>query len=218
MSRAVIFDLDGTLLDTLEDLGECTNAVLRWLGQPEHPREAYRWLVGEGMEQLVRGALPEGHRDQATVTRGLERLKREYATGWQRHTRPYPGIVAALRELAAARVPAAVLSNKADEFTQEMVTHFFGASAFTRVLGSRPGVPRKPDPAAALDLAAALAVPPADIAFVGDTRVDMQTAVQAGMRPLGVTWGFRPESELREHGARAIVHAPAELLAAITAL
>lgn len=216
MSRAVIFDLDGTLLDTLEDLGECTNAVLRWLGHPEHPREAYRWLVGEGMEQLVRGALPEANRDPATVTRGLERLKGEYAAGWRRHTRPYPGVVAALRELAAARVPAAVLSNKADEFTQEMVTHFFGAGAFTRVLGSRPFVPRKPDPAAALDLAAALAVPPADIAFVGDTRVDMETAVRAGMRPLGVTWGFRPESELREHGASGIVHSPAELPAAVT--
>jgi len=215
MSRAVIFDLDGTLLDTLEDLGECTNAVLRWLGHPEHPREAYRWLVGEGMEQLVRGALPEGHRDPPTVARGLERLKREYATGWRRHTRPYPGIMAALGELAAARLPAAVLSNKADEFTQEMVTHFFGAGAFTRVLGSRPGVPRKPDAGAALELAAALAVPPADIAFVGDTRIDMQTAVHAGMRPLGVTWGFRPESELREHGARSIVHSPAELVPAI---
>jgi phosphoglycolate phosphatase len=215
MSRAVIFDLDGTLLDTLEDLGECTNAVLRWLGHGSHPLEAYRWLVGEGMEQLVRGALPEAHRDASTVTRGLERLKREYETGWKRHTRPYPGIPAALSDLAAARVPAAVLSNKADEFTQEMVTHFFG-TAFAHVYGSRPPVPRKPDPAAALELAAALAVPPADIAFVGDTRIDMETAVRAGMRPLGVTWGFRPESELREHGARSIVRSPGELLAAIT--
>jgi len=216
MSRAVIFDLDGTLLDTLEDLGECTNAVLRALGHPEHPLDAYRWLVGEGMANLVRGALPEATRDAATVARGLALLEQKYEAGWRRHTAPYPGITAALGELLALRVPMAVLSNKADGFTQEMVAHYFGAGAFVRVLGSRPPTPRKPDPAAALDVAAALGVPPGEIAFVGDTRVDMETAVNAGMRPVGVTWGFRPEAELRAHGAQAIVRSPAELVRAIT--
>lgn len=213
MPRAVIFDLDGTLLDTLRDLADSTNAALRALGAPSHPLGEYRRLVGEGMEQLVRDALPPERRDEATVQRGLALLKREYAARWRVHTRAYDGIPEVLDALAARAMPMAILSNKIDPFTREMVAHFLGRWVFRSVRGSRPEVPRKPDPAAALSTARVLGHSPAEIAFVGDTRVDMETARAAGMQPVGVLWGFRDVAELAASGAQHLAREPQELLA-----
>ncbi len=211
MPRAVIFDLDGTLLDTLRDLADATNAVLRRRGMPEHPVDDYRLLVGEGMDRLVVRALPPVSRDPATVAAALAELRREYAGSWRLHTRPYPGIPAVLEALGARGVPAAVLSNKVDEFTREMVQQYFG-SRFAVVRGARAGVPLKPDPTAALAVAASLRVAPRDVMLVGDTRVDMDTARAAGMVPVGVLWGFRDEEELRAHGAAHLAREPGDLL------
>jgi phosphoglycolate phosphatase len=218
MLAGVVFDLDGTLLDTLTDLAACTNAALAALGQPGHPLDAYRYLVGEGMEQLVRRALPPAARDEARVQEGLALLKAGYEHGWMRHTRPYPGIAELLDRLVGRGVAMAVLSNKADAFTQVMVEHYLGRWPFVGVRGSRPDVPRKPDPAAALELARELGCEPARLGFVGDTAIDVKTARAAGMHPIGVLWGFRGEDELRLAGATRLVRSPAELATVIEEL
>jgi phosphoglycolate phosphatase len=218
MLAGVLFDLDGTLLDTLEDLALSTNTALLALGHPGHPVDAYRYLVGEGMEQLVRRALPAAARDEVTVHAALALLKQNYEQGWSRHTRPYPGIPALLDGLVALGVRLAVLSNKADAFTQVMVRHYLGAWPFVEVRGSRAGVPRKPDPQAALELARSLGSPPSRLAFVGDTAIDVKTGLAAGLVPVGVLWGFRGEAELREAGATHLARTPEELLGVLASL
>jgi phosphoglycolate phosphatase len=217
MIGAVVFDLDGTLLDTLADLADSANAALRLLGFPAHPVDAYRQFVGEGMAELVRRSLPEPARDPAAVERCLAELKREYGRRWSRQTDLYPGIAGLLDALRARRIRLGILSNKADEFTQQMAKHYFGRWVFDAVRGSRPGVPRKPDPAAAIELGAALGHASAATAFVGDSGVDMQTAGGAGMIPVGVLWGFRGADELRANGARHLLATPQELLSLIDA-
>jgi phosphoglycolate phosphatase len=212
MIQAVIFDLDGTLLDTLQDLAEATNAMLQQLGCPTHELTEYRRLIGEGMRNLVQDALPQAKRDKVTLAQALEALAREYRARWRLHTRPYEGVTGLLDELKARGVRLAVLSNKADTFTQEMIAWYFGSERFVRVSGSRPDAPRKPDPTIALELAVAMQVEPGRTAFVGDTHIDVETARAARMLPIGVTWGFRQPAELVASGARALAKDPRHLL------
>jgi phosphoglycolate phosphatase len=210
--HAAIFDLDGTLLDTLDDLADSANEALAAAGFPTHPVESYRTFVGDGMHVLIQRILPAHvQNDPATVTAVLDLYKIAYARRWNLKSKPYPGIDDALRALAAARIPIAILSNKAHHFTLQCVAHHLASHHFQPTLGQRDSVPRKPDPAAALEIAAALNLPPASIAFIGDTSTDMETATAAGMFPIGVTWGFRPASELQAFGARALVSHPDEL-------
>ena len=198
--HAAIFDLDGTLLDTLDDLADSANEALAAAGFPTHPVESYRTFVGDGMHVLIQRILPAHvQNDPATVTAVLDLYKVAYARRWNLKSKPYPGIDDALRALAAARIPIAILA------------HHLASHHFQPALGQRDSVPRKPDPAAALEIAAALNLPPASIAFIGDTSTDMETATAAGMFPIGVTWGFRPASELTAFGARALVSHPDEL-------
>ena len=210
--RAVIFDLDGTLLDTLEDLADSMNAVLRSMGYPEHPVDAYRYFVGEGMEMLARRALPDAEVSDELVGRCVAAMQREYGRRWADKTRPYPGVPEMLDELERRRFPKAVFSNKPDSFTQLTVRELLSEWRFEPVLGIRPGVPRKPDPAGALEIASRLRVEPEACLYVGDTSTDMQTARAAGMIPLGATWGFRPAAELEESGAEHLLGRPADLL------
>jgi len=210
--HAAIFDLDGTLLDTLDDLADSANEALAAAGFPTHPVEAYRTFVGDGMHVLVQRILPSHvQNDPAAATAVLDLYKDAYARRWNLKSQPYQGIDDALRALSAAHIPIAILSNKAHHFTLQCVAHHLISHHFHPVLGQRDSVPRKPDPAAALEIAAALNLPPASIAFIGDTRTDMETATAAGMFPIGVTWGFRPASELEAFGARLLVSHPAEL-------
>lgn len=211
--RAVLFDLDGTLLDTLADIADSMNAALAALGQPAHPVEAYRFFVGDGVEALVRRSAPAHSQDEAFVRRAVGLLRDEYGRRWDRKTRPYPGVPELLAALAGRGVPMAVLSNKPDDFTRMAVERFLPGTPFSAVRGMRPGGPKKPDPSAALDIARGIAVPPAEFVYVGDTDTDMRTARAAGMRPVGALWGFRPEEELRAHGAHGFVSEPRELLA-----
>lgn len=210
--RAVIFDLDGTLLDTLQDLGEAMNAVLRKHGFPDHPLDAYRFFVGEGMEALVRRTLPEGQRSEAMVAMLLEVMREEYGRRWYDHSRPFPGVPEMLDSLQSRGVPMAVFSNKPHVFTVEMVAELLGNWSFTSVRGILPGTHRKPDPAVALQISREMNITPEEILFVGDSDLDMLTARAAGMFGVGVLWGFRDAGELQGAGASALIAHPGELL------
>jgi phosphoglycolate phosphatase len=209
---AVLFDLDGTLLDTLGDLADAMNAVLGRLGCPPHPPDAYRFFVGEGIYVTARRALPADRRGAAEVERAVALMGEEYERRWAARARPYPGIPELLDALAARGVQLAVLSNKPDVFSRRLVARFLGEERFAAVQGAREGVPVKPDPAAPRAIAAALGVAPERWLYLGDTGTDMMTAVAAGMYPVGAAWGFRPAAELLAHGARKIIDRPEELL------
>lgn len=212
--RAALFDLDGTLVDSLADIGHAMNHALAAHGLPTHPLAAYRHFVGEGVKQLVRKAsAPEAR--EAVHEALLSTYKAHYDVHLLDNTRPFPGVPEVLARLAADGVRLGVLSNKADAFTRRLVEHFFPGVPFGAVYGERAGVPRKPDPTAALGLAAELGVPPTACAFVGDTAIDMGTARAAGMYAVGVTWGFRDAEELRAHGAQVLATTADELLAAL---
>jgi phosphoglycolate phosphatase len=222
---ALIFDLDGTLADSLGDIGTAMNAVLTRHGRTPHPIPRYKEFVGEGGGVLVRRAfraaagldwreeslegLPAPHAQL------LEEYGEAYDAVGHKFSAPYPGIPELLAGVIASGRPRAVLSNKRDDFSVKLVKKLFGEGTFVAIRGEQAGVPRKPDPTAALELALALDVLPERIGFVGDTSIDMRTARNAGMVPLGVLWGFRGREELLAAGARRLFETPAELLAAL---
>jgi len=211
--KAVLFDLDGTLLDTLRDLADTVNEVLRELDLDPHPIEAYKIFVGDGMKNLVLRALPESLREEeALVERALSRTRAVYSERWRLHTRPYPGIPPLLDELSARKLDLAVLSNKPDPSTKDVVREMLPRWNFRAVLGERPSVPRKPHPAGALEIAASLSLPVSDFLYVGDTGTDMKTANGAGMFAVGALWGFRTARELLDNGARTLIEKPLDLL------
>lgn len=211
-SRAVLFDLDGTLLDTLEDLANAMNRVLEAWGLPPHQVQAYRFLVGDGVENLVRRALPDGMRNPQILARAVVAMREEYSRSWAVRTRPYDGVAELLDGLRARGVPMAILSNKPDDFTRRIVATMLGSWEFHPVLGERPGVPRKPHPRGALEIASSLGIPPDGFLYLGDTDTDMRTAVAAGMFPVGALWGFRSARELLSSGAQRLIQRPQELL------
>jgi len=212
-ARAIIFDLDGTLLDTLADLADSGNAVLAALGLPQHPTAAYRYFVGLGVAELTRRMLPEDRRDEAFLKKALGMFRDEYTARWKDKTRPYAGIPELLRTLHERGLPLCVLSNKPQSYTDLTIREFFPGFPFTQVRGERAGVPGKPHPAGALAVAQDLGLRPGQIAFVGDSATDMKTARGAGMLPVGVLWGFRTADELTENGARHLIDRPDALLA-----
>lgn len=209
--KAVIFDLDGTLLDTLEDLADSMNAALQQLNFPVHPTEKYRYFVGDGMRQLARRVLPADE-DESMVDTTIKLMSAEYDKRWKAKTKPYPGLEELLDHLAAAELQMAVLSNKPDAFTKIMVPALLPRWSFHPVLGARLGVPVKPDPQSALEIADIWGISLDKILYVGDTGTDMLTANAAGMQAVGAAWGFRTVEELLKAGARAIIHHPMELL------
>jgi phosphoglycolate phosphatase len=215
--RAVLFDLDGTLLDTLDDLADSTNAALRSLGFPEHPPPAYQYFVGDGMENLVRRALPAERYDAALAARAAALVQREYAQRWAVKSRPYAGNPELLDALVARGTAMAVLSNKPEEFTQLCVARLLPQWSFPVVVGARAGLPRKPDPTGAREVVHRLGVAPVEVLYLGDTNTDMQTALAAGLFPVGALWGFRTADELRAAGARVLLKKPQDLLGLLDA-
>ncbi len=209
--RAVLFDLDGTLLDTLEDIALAMNSVFGRRGYPPFSLEECRLMVGEGMEVLVRRAVRPEDAVDATVAAIVREYRAAYETVWRAHSRPYPGVPGLLEGLRARGIRTAVLSNKSHPFTEEMTRELLPFD-FDVVRGAAPGFPYKPDPAAALAIASEMRLAPAEFAFVGDTSIDMETARAAGMLPVGVLWGFRDAEELTSSGAAALLASPAELL------
>jgi phosphoglycolate phosphatase len=210
--RAVIFDLDGTLLDTLADIADSANRALIAHGFPDHQRSTYRQFVGDGSAILISRALPPNQRSDATIQSCLENFIRDYSHNWHQATKPYDGLARLLRELQNRNIRLAVVTNKPHRFAVSMVAHYFADCPFDPVLGQRDGVPKKPDPAQALAAAAKIGVEPSSCIFIGDSAVDMETACNAGMQPVGAGWGFRSAKELLDSGARAVIYRPMEMI------
>jgi phosphoglycolate phosphatase len=210
--RATLFDLDGTLLDTLDDIANAANRVLAARGFPTRPNAHYRTFIGDGVVKLMLRALPETNRDEATVQACVSAYVQEYDRSWNAQTRPYAGVPEMLDGLLIRGLKLAVLSNKPDHFTQRCVDGLLAKWAFEVVLGASDLFPRKPNPAGATEIARRLGVAPSDCLYVGDSGVDMQTARAAGMRAVGALWGFRDREELVKDGAQLLINEPSEVL------
>ncbi|MBW1814184.1 MAG: HAD family hydrolase [Deltaproteobacteria bacterium] len=203
--KAVIFDLDGTLLDTLQDLANSYNRVLKKMGFPTHLVDAYRYFVGEGARVCMTRALPAENRDVVTIDTSLQMFLDDYAQNWNIYTKPYKGIPEMLKALSELDLKMAILSNKPQEDTEKCVKKFLSNWKFEVIFGQKDSVPKKPDPTAALEISRLLGVLPEEFFFIGDTPIDMKTATAAGMVPFGVLWGFRSIDELIKSGARATI-------------
>ena len=211
--KAVLFDLDGTLLDTIEDLADSMNIVLTRMGFPAHDVAAYKYHVGDGVRELAVRVLPQDHQDEETIKKCITAMRQEYGSRWDKKTRPYPGIPELLDTLTARGLKMAVLSNKPDQNTKIVVAKLLPKWRFDVVAGERAGIPRKPDPGAALSIAEQLGIAPQAWLYLGDTNTDMKTAVGAGMYPVGALWGFRTRQELMGSGAEVVIENPMQLLA-----
>lgn len=210
--QAFIFDLDGTLIDSLADLATAVNRMLVEKGYPARNISLFPEFIGDGMKKLVERALPEEARDAAIIEACIKDYQRHYETCWHDQTRCYRGMAEAVVELKARGMQLGCISNKPDHFTRLCCDHFFPPGTFAVVFGQRDSVPRKPHPAAGLEAAKFLNLNPDEIAYVGDSGIDMAFAKASGMRAVGVSWGFRSIQELRHHGADVIVSDPAELI------
>ena len=211
MKELIIFDLDGTLINSIADLGTATNYALRQNGYPEHELSKFNMLVGNGVSKLIEHALPETER----TCKNIERIKKDFKTYYNEHntdlTQPYPGIPELLETLQQKGIKMAVASNKYFEATEVLVKHFFPTINFVAIEGQREGIPVKPDPSIVFSILAQAKERKADSLYVGDSGVDMETARRACIDSVGVTWGFRPEKELVEYHAGHIVSKPAEI-------
>jgi len=211
--KAAIFDLDGTLLDTIEDLTDSMNAALARMGYSGHSVSECKLLVGDGLETFVERALPDEMRDDpAANARLADFLREEYKRRGTIKTKPYDGIPELLDELSRRGLSLAVLSNKPHESTRIMIRMFLSRWMFRAVVGARDGIPRKPAPGSAIEIARLLKTAPAEILYLGDSNTDMLTANAAGMFAVGVLWGFRSAEELDANGARILIEKPADLL------
>ena len=212
VQKLAIFDLDGTLLDTIGDLAEACNYMLSLRGLGSHTREEYAKMVGNGILNLVKRALPEDKRTDEYVAAAREDFLDYYTANIDRYTRPYEGIREVLHTLEADGWNLAVASNKFDEGTQKLVHTIFPEVAFKAIYGNKEGFPLKPD-AALLQLIMDECDTVAETTvMIGDSGVDIQTAKNAGVRSIGCSWGFRPRTELEEYHADYIVDTPADIL------
>jgi phosphoglycolate phosphatase len=209
--HGIIFDLDGTLLDTLTDLADSTNRVLARHAFATHPVDAYRYFVGDGMRMLAERVLPPEKRCAEVIDSFFAELHADYKENWAVATKPYAGVVELLAGLQQRGIAMSVLSNKPDEFTGIMVRKYFPDTPFRCVYGVSDRFAKKPDPAGALTIAAETGIKPGQMLYLGDTLVDMKTAVSAGMFPIGALWGFRDESELHAGGAKLLLQHPQQL-------
>ena len=208
----VIFDMDGTIVDTLEDIAASMNKALKKIGFPELPIEGYLDKVGWGIERLAFLSLPEEERQTETPSRLAEQALLFYAEAPLVYTRPYPGIPELISALRQRKIKIAVLTNKPDPVAQKVAAGLFPSGSFDRVQGGAPGKALKPDPESVWELLVELNLTPSDIIFAGDSEVDIKTAVSSGCFPLGVAWGYRSREAITNAGARLIIEKPEELL------
>jgi phosphoglycolate phosphatase len=207
----LIFDLDGTLLNTIDDLGYACNYALAQTGFPTHPIEAYPAMVGNGISNLIRRALPEAERNDETVARLREFFVPYYNEHNCDQTRPYDGIPQLLSTLRAKGLTLAVASNKYQAATEKIVRHFF-PDTFDCILGERDGIPRKPDPQIVADILSAVASKASLPLYIGDSLVDRDTALNARVPFVACSWGFVPRERLIEAGVTTLIDRPEELL------
>lgn len=209
-NKAIIFDLDGTLLDSLEDLAVAANRVLERFDYPTHPIERYCYFIGEGARIAMQRA--SGIEEETLLTKLTKEFTAEYAKSVDTYSRLYEGIESLLDSLEALPLKKAILSNKPHHLTLRCHKSFLDKWTFDYVFGLREGTPKKPDPFSANELARLFNIAPENIVYVGDTKTDMLTATAAGMYAVGVTWGFRENRELLDHGAELLVEHPHEII------
>jgi phosphoglycolate phosphatase len=210
--KAVLFDLDGTLIDTVDDIGDAANRVLSNRNFPTHSISAYRLFIGDGVRMLFTRALPEQSRNPDIIDACLTEYMEDYQCNYNVKTKLYDGVPELLDTLKLQGLKLAILSNKPHPITKDCVAFFLSEWNFDVVLGQHDSIPRKPDPQGALEVARRLAILPSNFIYLGDTAIDMKTAVSAGMFPVGVLWGFRSLKELKENGARVIIDEPVQLM------
>lgn len=212
MSKLVIFDLDGTLLNTITDLGQAANHALQKAGFPTHHLSSYPHFVGNGITRLIERVLPTENRDDATVSRLRESFIEYYDDHLCDTTVPYPGIEDMLRDLSSAGVEMAVATNKYQHAATKLITHFFPYVEWCAIVGQSDGIPVKPDPSIVFYILSQNPTLKRDVYMVGDSAVDMTTAQRACITSVGVSWGFRPVAELTDAYADHIIDAPDQLL------
>ena len=208
--KAAVFDLDGTLLNTLEDIADSINIMLSLHQFPRHSYETYKYLVGDGLTELVARALPEEERTPEMIKSCVAEAFKEYQQHWNIKTKLYKGIPELLCGLRNKGLNLTIVSNKPDELTQKTVKHYLSDFPFKIVIGESPKFPKKPDPESTLYIAKALNLHPSECVYFGDTSIDMKTARTAGMFAVGVLWGFRKARELAEYGANLLIYTPSD--------
>ncbi|MBO4432209.1 MAG: HAD-IA family hydrolase [Clostridia bacterium] len=211
MIKAVLFDLDGTLADSLKDLAAATNFAIKKFGFPEREVKAFKYFAGDGMPKMIERALPENDNGKDTVSKILPVFMDYYAEHYCDNTEPYLGMPSLIDALKADNLLVAVVTNKAEIMARKVVEKLYG-NRFDLIIGKREGIPAKPDPTAALIAMKELGVKPQECVFVGDSKMDVKTGVNSGAYPVGVLWGFREKDELIEGGAMSIIKKPEELL------
>lgn len=211
MIKGIIFDLDGTLIDTIEDIGNSVNSVLEDYGYPTYTMLEYKQMVGYGFMQLIKNAMPSGLKDDQ-YEEALAKFTYYYDKFYMDTTHPYAGIEDLLSELKAKDIKIAVNSNKRDDYTKSLINHCFATYDFVDVVGSRANIPNKPDPTTALEIASKMGFAKDEIMYVGDSETDIKTGLNAGLKTIGVAWGFRSKKQLEEAGAKIIIDQPLELL------
>lgn len=212
MKQLVIFDLDGTLLNTIADLGAAANHALVQCGFPTHPISAYPRFVGSGIARLLERVLPESARTPERAVTMRRYFTEYYNAHMADQTVPYAGIPELLADLTARGIKVAVASNKYQSAVEELITHYFPRITFAAVEGQKEGAPVKPDPSIVFEILGKVPTPKSDVLYVGDSGIDMETARRACVESAGVTWGFRPVAELRAAYADHIVETPESLL------
>ena len=211
MIKAVLFDLDGTLADSLIDLADGVNRAIASKGFPTHEVEAFKYFVGDGIPKMIERALPESNRDAATINEIKDIFLPYYAIHYADNTYAYAGMPELVNTLKSQGFIVAVVTNKEQHMANEVVKSLYG-DVFDLIFGKRDGIPAKPDPTAALMAMKELGVTPEECVFIGDSGMDVATAVNSGAVPVGELWGFRKEDELLENGAKYIIRQPQELL------
>lgn len=210
--KAIIFDLDGTLLDTIEDISDSVNAVLRDKKYHEFSIDEYKYFVGRGVDELIASVIEKGEIDPLEYTDIKNGYMKEYKLRQRVKTKIYPGILDLIIELQKSKVSVNILSNKPDNQTQEVVEHYFKETKFHNIYGKKPEFRIKPYPESVLHLIKLLDLSKDEVLYVGDTNTDIQTAKNAGLKSVGVLWGFRKREELELEGATFIVETPQEIL------
>jgi len=209
--KGIIFDLDGTLVNSLEDISDAMNSVLKGLNFPIHNYDTYQYFIGSGLRNLVSKALPESNNSIDEIETCFESMVKGYRETCTIKTKPYDGIIELLDNLVSRNIKLAVFSNKADELTKKIVADIF-PNYFSNVVGLSIESLKKPNPFEAIAISEKWNLKPEEIIFIGDSDIDMQTAVNANMFPVGVTWGYRTEEELKASGAKLVIHSTLDLI------